>query len=125
MLTRTSAPAMLAISYQRQSAATRLEPVSSAHTASREATLRVLIASHQPIVRHGLRVLIASEPDLQLVGEADDGSDAVRMARQYRPDVVLIDLAIPTVDGTSATRIIRAELRDTHVVVMADANADA
>jgi DNA-binding NarL/FixJ family response regulator len=88
-------------------------------------TLRILIASHQPIVRHGLWDLIASEPDLQVVGEADDGGRAVRMARQLRPDVVLIDLSIPIVDGISATRTIRAELRDTQVIVMAGVDADA
>ena len=87
-------------------------------------TVRVLIANQQPIVRHGLRSLIANEPDLQMIGETDDGSEAVRMARQLRPDVVLIDLSIPTVDGISATRMIRAELRDTQVVVMTGVHED-
>jgi two-component system, NarL family, response regulator LiaR len=104
---------------------TELELVSRAHTVSSRVTVRVLIANHQPIVRHGLRALIASEPDVQVVGEADDGGKAVRMARQLRPDVVLIDLTIPTVDGISATRMIRAELRDTRVVVMTGVDADA
>jgi DNA-binding NarL/FixJ family response regulator len=88
------------------------------------ATLRVLIANHQPIVRHGLRALISRESDLQMIGETDDGGDAVRMARQLRPDVVLIDLAIPTVDGISATRIIRSELRATQVIVMTGVHED-
>jgi DNA-binding NarL/FixJ family response regulator len=87
--------------------------------------VRVLVANHQPIVRHGLWDVIASEPDLQVVGEADDGGEAVRMARQLRPDVVLIDLSIPTVDGISATRMIRAELRDTQVIVMTGVDAGA
>jgi DNA-binding NarL/FixJ family response regulator len=68
--------------------------------------------------------VIASEPDLQLVGETDDGREAVRLARQLRPDVVLIDLSIPTVDGISATRIIRAELPNTQVIVMTGVDAD-
>ena len=81
-----------------------------AHDASSRSPLRVLIANHQPIVRHGLRALIEHEPDLHVVDETDDGREAVRLARQLRPDVVLIDLSIPTVDGISATRIIRAQL---------------
>jgi NarL family two-component system response regulator LiaR len=68
--------------------------------------------------------MIASEPDLQVIGEADDGGTAVRMARQLRPDVVLIDLSIPTVDGISATRMIRADLRDTKVVVTSGVDED-
>jgi DNA-binding NarL/FixJ family response regulator len=89
------------------------------HAASSPETLRVLIANPQPIVRHGLRDVIASEPDLQVVGETNDGRAAVRMAQQLRPDVVLIDLSIPGMDGIAATRVIRAELRDTQVIVMA------
>ena len=119
------APAIRTGSDPRRSVDTRLELVSRAHPASSRVTVRVLIANHQPIVRHGLRALIASEPDLQVVGEADDGGEAVRMARQLRPDVVLIDLSIPTVDGISATRMIRAELRDTQVVVMTGVDEDA
>ena len=109
----------------RGPADTRLEPVPHAHIASSRETVRVLIANHQPIVRHGLRTLIASEPDLQVIGEADDGGEAVRMARQLRPNVVLIDLSIPIVDGISATRLIRAELRDTQVIVMTGVHEDA
>jgi len=88
-------------------------------------TLRVLIANGQPIVRHGLRALIVREPDLQVVGETDDGGDVVRLARQVRPDVILIDLSIPTVDGISATRMIRAQLPDTQVVVTSGFDEDA
>jgi len=87
--------------------------------------IRVLVASHQPIVRYGLSDVIASEPDLQVVGEADDGHEALRLARQLRPDVVLIDLSLPGVDGISATRMIRSELPNTHVVVMTGVNADS
>jgi two-component system, NarL family, response regulator LiaR len=118
------APAIRTGSDPWRSADTGLDLVSRAHTVSSRGTVRVLIANQQPIVRHGLRALIGSEPDVQVVGEADDGGVAVRMARQLRPDVVLIDQSIPTVDGISATRMIRAELRDTHVVVMTGVNAD-
>jgi DNA-binding NarL/FixJ family response regulator len=83
-----------------------------------------LIANYQPIVRHGLCALIVGEPDLHIVGETDDGGEAVRLARQLRPDVVVIDLAVPTVDGISATRMIRAQLPDTRVVVTSGFDED-
>jgi two-component system, NarL family, response regulator LiaR len=118
------APAIRTGSDPQQSVDTVLELVSRAHNVSSRVTIRVLIANQQPIVRHGLRALIANEPDVQVVGEADDGGMAVRMARQLRPDVVLIDQSIPSVDGISATKMIRAELRDTHVVVMTGVDAD-
>ena len=95
-----------------------------ASVATGRATLRVLIANQQPIVRHGLRVLLANEPDLHVIGETDDGGEAVRMARRLRPDVVLIDLSIPTLDGISVTRLICAEMPDTQVVVMTGVNED-
>jgi DNA-binding NarL/FixJ family response regulator len=107
------------------SADTRLELVSPAHPASGRMALRVLIANCQPIVRHGLRALIVREPDLHVIGETDDGGEAVRLARQLRPDVVLIDLSIPSVDGISATRMIRVELPDTQVVVTSGFDGDA
>ena len=69
---------------------------------------RVLIANHQPIVRHGIRALLATEPDIEIIGEAENGSDAVELARRFRPDVVVIDLMMPDVDGIAATRMIRA-----------------
>src|SRR5688572_24948513 len=109
----------------RGSVDTTLAPVPHAHAASSRVTVRVLIANREPIVRHGLRALIANEPDLQVVGETDDGREAVRMARWLRPDVVLIDWWIPAVDGISATRMIRAERWDTQVVVMTGVREDA
>jgi DNA-binding NarL/FixJ family response regulator len=119
-MTRTAlAPELPASSGSRRSVDSRLDLMSRTHAASGRVTLRILIANHQPIVRHGLRTLIANEPDLHVVSETDDGGEAVRLARQLRPDVVLIDLLMSTVDGIAATRLIRAELRDTQVVVMA------
>jgi DNA-binding NarL/FixJ family response regulator len=79
---------------------------------------RVLIASSQPIVRHGLRALLTAEADLAVVAEAEDGETAVTLARQVRPDVVLIDLQLPGLDGISATRLIRSELAETQVVII-------
>jgi len=125
MTTRAFAPAVRTDSGTRRATAAKLEPVFPGHLVSSRMTVRVLIANHQPIVRHGLWILIGSEPDLQVIGEADDGGEAVRMARQLRPDVVLIDLSIPNVDGISATRMIRTALPDTQVVVMTGVEADA
>jgi NarL family two-component system response regulator LiaR len=124
MMSTAFAPAIRTGTDPRRSVDTGLELVSRAHAVSNRVTVHVLIASQQPIVRHGLRALIANEPDVQVVGEADDGGVAVRVTRQLRPDVVLIDQSIPTVDGITATRMIRAELRDTHVVVMSGFDAD-
>ena len=124
MMSTAFAPAIRTDSGPRRSVDTGLELVSRADVVGSRVTVRVLIANQQPIVRHGLRALIAREPEVQVVGEADDGAMAVRMARQLRPDVVLIDQSIPTVDGISATRMIRAELRDTHVIVMTGVDAD-
>jgi DNA-binding NarL/FixJ family response regulator len=86
---------------------------------------RVLIASSQPIVRHGLRALLTAAAELDVVAEAEDGASAVTLARRLRPDVVVIDLQLPKVDGLTATRMIRSETADTHVVIMAGANGDA
>src|SRR4051812_18814894 len=117
MMSTAFAPATTFGSDRVGSADTRLELVPQADPASGRVALRVLIANCQPIVRHGLRALIVREPDLHVVGETDDGGEAVILARQLRPDVVLIDLTIPTVDGISATRMIRTDLVDTQVVV--------
>jgi len=89
------------------------------------AVVRVLIASHQPIVRHGLRGLLAAEPELEIVGESGDGADALRLARRLRPDLALIDMGIQTLDAIAVTRTIRSELRDTQVIVISGGNDDA
>jgi len=84
----------------------------------------VLIASHQPIVRHGLRGLLMAEIEIEIVGESDDGSDAVRLARRLRPDLVLIDMGIQTLDALAVTRTIRSELPDTQVIVISGGSDD-
>jgi two-component system, NarL family, response regulator LiaR len=79
---------------------------------------RVLITSSQPIVRHGLRALLTDAADIDVIAETKGGGDAVRLARQLRPDVVAIDLLLPDLDGITATRVIRTAIPSTHVVVM-------
>jgi DNA-binding NarL/FixJ family response regulator len=72
-------------------------------------TIRVLVADDQALVRNGLRMILEVEPDLELVGEAADGREAVRLARETAPDVVLMDVRMPVLDGLEATRRLLGE----------------
>ena len=85
-----------------------------------EARIRVLIADDQPLVRMGLRALIRSDAGLELVGEAETGREAVELASRLRPDVVLMDIRMPGLDGLAALREITAdpELAGVHVVML-------
>jgi DNA-binding NarL/FixJ family response regulator len=80
--------------------------------------IRVLIVDDHAIVRTGLSQLLATADDLELVGDAPDGETAVRMAAEHRPDVILMDLSMPDVDGATATRRIVADNPDVHVLVL-------
>jgi DNA-binding NarL/FixJ family response regulator len=82
--------------------------------------ITVLLADDQALVRAGFRALLGAEPDIAVVGEASDGVEAVRLAREHCPDVVLMDIRMPGVDGLEATRRIAAEpaLAGTRVVIL-------
>jgi DNA-binding NarL/FixJ family response regulator len=81
-------------------------------------TVRVVLADDQPLIRAGLRVLIDQTGDLEVVGEAATGAEAVRLAAGVRPDVMVMDLRMPGVDGIEATRIITARSGATRVLVL-------
>ena len=80
--------------------------------------IRVLIADDHSVVRQGLRMFLNLDTDIEIVGEAPNGAEALRLARELRPDVVLMDLLMPEMDGITATAHIRRELPDTEVVAL-------
>jgi two-component system response regulator NreC len=79
---------------------------------------RVLLADDHTLIRAGLRMVVDAEPDLTVVGEANDGREAVRLAGQLKPDVVVMDIGMPKLNGIEASRQIRAELPETQVVML-------
>ncbi|MFJ2933385.1 response regulator [Streptomyces sp. NPDC087219] len=89
-------------------------------------TIRVLLADDQALLRSAFKVLVDSEPDMEVVGEAADGAQAVALARSERADVVLMDIRMPGTDGLAATRMITAdpELSDVRIVMLTTFEVD-
>ena len=88
-------------------------------------TVRVLLADDHPIVRAGLRGLLEAEPDIEGVGEAGDGRQAIDAVSRLHPDVVLMDLRMPDVDGVEATAVIRRDHPTTAVLVLTTYDTDS
>ena len=80
--------------------------------------IRILIADDHSVVRQGLRMFLGLDPELEVIGEARDGAEALQIARELRPDVVLIDLLMPVMDGIAAIGAIRRELPDIEVIAL-------
>ncbi|MEU6983751.1 response regulator transcription factor [Streptomyces sp. NPDC046324] len=89
-------------------------------------TIRVLLADDQALLRSAFKVLVNSEPDMEVVAEAADGAEAVELARSTRADVVLMDIRMPGTDGLAATRLITAdpELADVRIVMLTTFEVD-
>ncbi len=88
-------------------------------------TISVLLTDDHRVVRQGIRMVLDLDPELEVVGEASNGEEALRQARRLKPDVVLMDLVMPVMDGVKATGEIRRELPDTEVVALTSVLEDA
>jgi NarL family two-component system response regulator LiaR len=88
-------------------------------------SVRILVVDDHSVVRQGLRMFLALDPELQVVGEACNGADALRVARTLKPDVVLMDLLMPVMDGIAATATMRRELPDTEVIALTSVLEDS
>jgi DNA-binding NarL/FixJ family response regulator len=86
--------------------------------------IRVLLADDQPLVRAGLRMFLSAQPDIEVVGEAADGREAVEAVAHHRPDVVLMDVRMPNLDGVEATRLITAAQNAPRVLVLTTFDLD-
>jgi DNA-binding NarL/FixJ family response regulator len=81
-------------------------------------TIRIVIADDHLVVRQGLRMFLSDDPEIEILGEAADGAQAVQLARELKPDVVLMDMMMPVLDGIAATSRIRQELPETEVIAI-------
>jgi len=88
-------------------------------------TIRILLADDHAVVRQGLRMFLGLDSELEIVGEAENGREAVQLAHELHPDVVLMDLVMPQMDGITAIGEIRSQLPDTEVVALTSVLEDA
>src|SRR5206468_3533597 len=88
-------------------------------------TIRILLVDDHSVVRKGLRTFLSYDPELEVVGEAADGAEALSLAKEFTPDVVVMDLLMPVMDGIVATAAIRRELPETEVLALTSVLEDA
>ncbi|MFF8268669.1 response regulator [Streptomyces sp. NPDC016562] len=86
--------------------------------------IRVLIADDQPLVRRGLALILSPDPEFEVVGEAEDGAQAVALAQRLRPDVVVMDIRMPVLDGVKATEKLARTLPETRVLALSTFDMD-
>ena len=87
--------------------------------------IRILVADDHSVVREGLQMFLGNDEDLTVISEAHNGREAVEQARELLPDVVLMDLLMPEMDGVEATRLIRQEMPDVEVIALTSVLEDA
>ena len=87
-------------------------------------TIRVLIADDQELVRTGFRVIVNAEAEMEVIGEASDGRETIEAVRRRKPDVVLMDIRMPNLDGIEATRVIAADARPPRVLILTTFDLD-
>lgn len=85
---------------------------------SGQAAIRILVVDDHPVVRQGISVLVATQPDMTLVAEASNGREAIQQFRAHRPDVTIMDLQMPEMNGLDALSAIRGEFPDARVIVL-------
>jgi len=87
--------------------------------------IKVLLVDDHPVVREGLRTMLATTPDIEVVAEASDGLEAIEKANEHQPHVILMDIRMPNLDGLEATRRIKSQLASTSVIVLTVYDNDA
>jgi DNA-binding NarL/FixJ family response regulator len=100
------------------------QPESMLNDTGSSGTIRILCVDDHPLVRKGIASILANEADMELVAEANNGHEAVALFKEHKPDVVLMDLRMPELDGTSATRMIRQESPDARIIALTSYDGD-
>ncbi|HQO78653.1 MAG TPA: response regulator transcription factor, partial [Thermodesulfobacteriota bacterium] len=94
------------------------KPVGVAYAMKEKKRMRIVIAEDHAIVRKGLRTLLSKDPEMVVVGEASDGREAIQCTERFKPDLLLIDLSMPKMDGTTAIRELKRRNQKTKVLVL-------